>query len=118
MKQKFEEINREYQQRRTVQQQKHQDVINYIKTSTSNQSEQLSPVQQAKLECLLEDVHERPIKAEVYYCTSEGKVYGELTVTKHRLLFEPADTKENSYLIKQPEVPRRTFVDFIKGNIR
>lgn len=71
-------------------------------------------MQSEKLSCLLEDEKEEPVKAEVYYCTSEGKVYGELTVKKHRVFFEPFETKENGHLIKQEQPRRKSFIDIFK----
>ena len=42
-------------------------------------------------------------KAEVYYCTSEGKVLGELQVKKTMIFFEPKFCPENEkYIHSEP----------------
>ena len=115
MQSRFEAINREFQERKAKQEQKNQNIVEFYKSNVCDANEQLSPVKKEKLACVVEDPNEVPVKAEVYYCTSEGKVYGELTVTKHRVFFEPADTLENNYLLKQVEHKKRSLAWFFTG---
>ncbi len=40
---------------------------------------------------------------EAYYCTKNGKVKGNLTLTEHLILFDPIKCQENDYLGKELE---------------
>jgi hypothetical protein len=113
LQEKHAKITEEFQQRRQQIESQRQNIVSFLKTNMSSPVK-LTHVKTEKLSCLMENDHEVPVKAEVYYCTSEGKVYGELTVTSHCVFFEPADTKENSHLLKKPVPPKKTFASWFK----
>ena len=61
-----------------------------------------------KLLCILEGENNIDSSAEVYYCTQEGKVYGELQVSRRKVFFVPADCPENAFYIQKPS-PKKSF---------
>lgn len=42
-------------------------------------------------------------KAEVYYCTSEGKVYGELQIYQNKVMFVPKKCAMNEQFVYEVE---------------
>lgn len=62
---------------------------------------ELSKLDTQKLTCILEGHSDVSTKAEVYYCTQEGRVYGELQISKRKVFFEPYKCPENQKYIQK-----------------
>ena len=63
-----------------------------------------------KLDEILEGESRIDAIAEVYYCTQEGKVYGELQISHRKVFFVPADCPENACFIKK-QAPRKSLAN-------
>lgn len=54
-----------------------------------------------KLGSIMEGENHIDTTAEVYYCTQEGKVYGELQISQRKVFFVPEDCSANAGYIKK-----------------
>jgi hypothetical protein len=77
LEEKAQKINQDFLAKR-AEESKQTKIVDFLKTKLGNRMSSLSKLETQKLTCILEGLDTVDSKAEVYYCTSEGRVYGEL----------------------------------------
>jgi hypothetical protein len=115
IEQKFEQLQKDFEvKRKQDEEQKQSQIVSFLRDKMASRSE-LSKLDTQKLACILEGHSEVSAKAEVYYCTQEGRVYGELQIGKRKVFFEPVQCPENEKYISVPKNIRTKSMPNLKA---
>lgn len=97
---KFNQISKEFSDvRNQPKKDARLEIVNFLKDKFGQNTSSLSKVDTQKILAILEGDSEIVDQAKVYYCTQEGRVYGELQISKRKLFFEPLICPENNQFI-------------------
>ncbi len=75
------------------------DILKIFARISTQKKQKLTECDKIQLSYFIQNQSDK-IKTEAYYCTKNGKVKGNLTLTEHLILFDPIKCTENDGFVR------------------